>query len=89
VVLRDPALIVCLLGLSASGHSRSICTNDRDLVLWSNSLLGATRGTLGTLSTLPATSGLWEESLNPGLVNEIEGSSKCGEEEEVQEDAAS
>jgi hypothetical protein len=31
---------------------------------------------------------LWEESLDPGFVDEVEGSGEGGEEEEVQEDAA-
>jgi hypothetical protein len=30
---------------------------------------------------------LWEESLDPGLVDEVEGSCEGGEEEEVEEDA--
>ena len=88
VVLRDPALIICLLGLSTSSNSWSICANDRDLVLRSHSLLRATGRTLGTLTTLSAALGLWEEGLDPGLVDEVEGSGEGCEEEEVQEDAA-
>jgi hypothetical protein len=88
VVLRDPALIIRLLGLSTSSNSRSIRTNDRDLVLRSHSLLGATGRTLGALATLSAALGLWEQGFDPGLVDEVESSGEGGEEEEVQEDAA-
>ena len=88
VVLRNPALIICLLGLSTSSDSRSICANDRNLVFRSHSLLGATGRTLSALATLSAALGLWEEGLDPSLVDEVESSSEGCEEEEVQEDAA-
>ena len=88
MVLRDPALIICLLGLSTSGNSGAVCTNDRNLVFRSHGLLGTTGRTLGTLPTLSTTLGLWEEGLDPGLIDEVEGSGKGGEEEEVQENAA-
>lgn len=39
MVLRDPALIVCLLCYSSSGNSGAICANDGDLVNGVNSLL--------------------------------------------------
>ena len=39
MVLRDPALIICLLCHSSSGNSRAICANDGDLVNRVDSLL--------------------------------------------------
>jgi hypothetical protein len=48
----------------------------------------ATGRTLGTLPTLSTALGLWEEGLDPGLIDEVEGSGEGGEEEEVQENAA-
>jgi hypothetical protein len=88
VVLRDPALIVCLLGLSSSSDRWSIRANDRNLILRSHSLLRATGRTLGTLSALSAALCLWEEGLDPGLIYKVEGSGECGKEEEVQENTA-
>jgi hypothetical protein len=41
MVLRDPAFIISLLCQSPSCNSRSIRSNDRDLILRSNSRLGA------------------------------------------------
>jgi len=74
--------------LAGEIYSWSICANDRDLVLGFNGLLGASRGTLGALSTLATTLGLWEQSLDPGLVYEVESAGETCEEEEVKEDTA-
>ncbi len=87
MVLGDQALIVCLLGFSTSGNSWSISTNDRDLLVNGDSLLCSCRRTLGALSTLSSTLGLWEECLDPGLVYEVEGTGESCEEEKVEEDA--
>lgn len=89
MVLRDPALIIHLLSLSTGRNSWSICSNHRHLFINRDCLLCACGRTLSALSTLATTLCLREESLDPGLVDEIEGSSGGAGEEEVQEDAKS
>lgn len=86
-MFRDPALIVSLLRQGARRHGGAIASNDGDLVLRSDGLLRAARGTLGALAALAAAAGLREERLDPGLVDEVEGAGEGGEEEEVEEDA--
>lgn len=86
VVIRDPALIIRLLGHRTSCNSRPISTNNRNLILGRNSLLGSLGRALSTLTTLSSALGLREESLDPGLVNEVERAEESGEEGEVQED---
>lgn len=87
MTLRDPALVISLLGQCTSRDSWSISTNDRHLLLGVKCLLGSGRGTLCALATFSAALQLWEEGLDPGLVDEVQGSSECGEEEEVEENA--
>ena len=87
MVLRDPALIICLLSLSTGRNSWSISSNHRHLLINRDCLLCACRRTLGTLSTLATTLCLREEGLDPSLVDKIEGCSGCAGEEEVQKDA--
>ena len=89
MVIRDPALVISLLSQSTSSNSRPICTNDGDLVIHTNSLLGSRRGALGTLATLTTALCLREKSLNPGLVDEVQSSSDSSREEEVQKYARS
>lgn len=83
MVLGNPALIVCLLSQSTGCNGRSISTNDGDLILGSNGLLGTLGRTLGALTTQSALLGLWEKSLDPGFVYEVENASGACEEEEV------
>ena len=84
----NPAFVIRLLGHCTSGNSRSISANDRNLLFCVKCLLGAGRGTFGPLATLSAALQLWEEGLDPRLVDEVEGACEGGEEEEVQEDTA-
>lgn len=74
VVLGDPALIVVLAraGGSASGLGAGEGLSSLDLL-----------GLLGGAGAL----GLGEESLDPGLVDEVEGTGEGGGKEEVEEDA--
>jgi hypothetical protein len=87
VALRNPALVVSLLCHCSTGNSWSISTNNRDLILWINCLLAACRRTLSALATFASTFQLWEESLDPGLVDKVEGSTEGSEEDKVKEDA--
>lgn len=80
----NPGLVV---GLSTAGDSRTVGTNNADLV-GRVDLLGATGGALGTLTTLSAALLLGEESGDPSVVDEVDGSSKDTGEDEVEEDAA-
>jgi len=85
MMIRNPALIIRLLRLSTSRNSRSISPNDRDLILGRNGSFGTSGRTLSALATFSSAFGLWEEGCDPGLVDEIEGTSEGGEEEEVKE----
>lgn len=86
MVVWDPALIVCLLGQSSSGNGWAISSNNGNLVFDINGRLGALRRSLGALSSLSATAGLWEQRLDPGLVNEVESTNETSEKEEIEED---
>ena len=83
-MLRNPALIIALRCHRSSGHSRSISPRSRNLLLRVNRLLRNR-----TLATLAAALQLWEERLDPGLVDKVESSQEASEEEEVKEDAGS
>lgn len=85
VMFRNPALIVRLSSDRTSGNSRSISTNDADLILWRNSLLASSRRALGTLSALATSASLRKQSLDPGLVDEVKRTEEAGEKEEVKE----
>lgn len=84
MVGRDPGLVV---GLSTAGDSRTVGTNNADL-LGRVDLLGTTRRALGTLTTLSATLLLGEEGSDPGVVDEVDGTSEDTAEHKVEEDAA-
>ncbi|KAH0445785.1 hypothetical protein KCU90_g178, partial [Aureobasidium melanogenum] len=84
VVGRDPGLVV---GLSTAGNSRAVSTNNADLV-GRIDLLGTTRRTLGTLTTLAATLLLREEGSDPSVVDEVDSTSEDTAEDKVEEDAA-
>ncbi len=75
VVLGDPALIVALVGSGGGTGGLAARGGLRDLGLLD--LLG---GGLGA-------TGLGEESLDPGLVHEVDGSAEETSQEEVEEDA--
>jgi hypothetical protein len=47
------------------------------------------RACCGTLSAITLASALclWEEGFDPGLIDEVYGSSETGEEEQIQEDS--
>lgn len=79
---RDPALIV----LRAASDSRAISTNNSDL-LSGVDLLRSLRGLLGALATLAAALLLGEEGSDPGVVDEVDGTSESAKEDEVKEDA--
>lgn len=76
MVLGDPALVIVLA--RASGSAGGLGAGEG---LSSLDLLGL----LGGAGAL----GLGEESLDPGLVDEVEGTSEGGGEEDVEEDAIS
>lgn len=79
---RDPALVV----LGAGSYSRTISTDNGNL-LGGVDLLGALGRLLGALATLAAALLLREEGGNPGVVDEVDGSSEGAEEDKVEEDA--
>lgn len=76
MVLGDPGLVVALVGTSGDagrlGAGQRLSGFDRFLAL-----LGGARSALG----------LREEGLDPGLVDEVEGSAEDSGQEDVQEDA--
>ena len=79
----NPALII---GPRASGDSRTISTYNSNL-LRGIDLLGAAGRLLGALTTLAAALLLGEESRDPSVVDEVDGSTKSTKEDEVQENA--
>ena len=83
VMGRDPGLVV---GSGTAGDSRAISTDNADLV-GRVDLLGTARRALGALAALTATLLLGEEGGNPGVVDEVDGTSKYTAEDEVEEDA--
>lgn len=85
VLGRDPALII---GLRTASDSGTIGANNRSLIRGID-LLRATGGLLSTLATLAAALFLGEESGDPGVVDEVDGSGKGGQEDEVEEDSRS
>ena len=87
MAVRNPALIICFLSQSTSRNSWSISTNDRDLILGRNRSLTSTGRTLGALTALASALGLWEQGLDPSLVDEVESSSEYAGDDEVEEDA--
>ena len=80
---RDPALIV---GLGPASDGRSIGTNNRNLFGGIDNL-GAAGRFLRALTTLAAAPLLGKERRDPGVVDEVDGSSEDTEEDEVEEDA--
>ena len=78
----DPALVV---SLGASRHSRSICTSHGHLIGWVNRL--SSSRSLRALAALASSLLLWEQGGDPGVVDEVAGSTEGACEEEVQEDA--
>ena len=80
---RDPALIV---SFGARSDRRAIGTQDRDLITRID-LLAALSRALRTIAALSTTSLLRKQRRDPGVVDEVDGSAKEGEEEEVEEDA--
>lgn len=80
----NPALIVA--HLSARSDSWTIGTHHGNLFAWIN-WLRATARTLCTLSAFAAALLLWEESGDPGAVDEVDSATEGSEDDEVQEDA--
>ena len=72
--------------MCAGSDSWAVSTNNRNLLAWVDRLRAAT-GTLRTLATLAATLLLWEESGDPGGVDEVASAAERAEEDEVEEDA--
>jgi len=88
VVVWDPALVISLLRQILVGDRWPISTDNRELLISWDGLLGTGEGTTGALTTLAAALALWEEGLDPSLIDEVESSGEGGEEDEVEEDAA-
>lgn len=80
---RDPALVV----LSAGCDGWAVSTNNSNL-LRGVDLLSSLGGPLSALTTLAAAFLLGEEGTDPGVVDEVDGSSKGAEEDKVEEDTA-
>ena len=80
----DPALVV---GIGASSNSWPICPDNRYLLAWVHRL-GAAGRSFRALATLAAALLLREQRGDPSVVDEEAGSSKSGEQEEVQENTA-
>ena len=83
----DPLLIISLLGQILVGNGWSISTNDAKLLINWDGLLGASEGTASALASLTVALGLWEEGLEPGLVDEVHSSGTRGGEHEVEKEA--
>lgn len=79
----DPALVV---SLGATGNGRAIGADDADL-LRGVDLLGALRRALCALTALATALLLGEESGDPGVVDEVAGTSKGTSKDKVEEDA--
>ena len=79
----DPALIV---GLGTGGDSRAVSADDGNLV-GRVDLLGSTGRLLGALAALATALLLGEEGGDPGVVDEVDGSSEGAQEDDVEEDA--
>lgn len=79
---RNPALVV---RLGTRSDSRAVSTNDSNLVSGID-LLGATRGLLSALATLAAAFLLGEEGSDPGVIDEVDGSTESAEENEIKEE---
>lgn len=87
MVGRNPGLVVgSTTCQGTAGDSRTISTDNADL-LGRVDLLAATRGALGSLTTLAATLLLGEEGGDPGVVDEVNSTGKDTAEDEVEEDA--
>jgi hypothetical protein len=86
-VVRNPALIIRLLWGCASRRCSSIGTNARRLILGTRRC--TMRACCGTLSAITLASALclWEEGFDPGIIDEVYGSSETCEEEQIQEDS--
>jgi hypothetical protein len=82
---RDPALVV---RLRTRGNRRAVGTNNGNLVRGID-LLGATGGPLSALAALAATLLLREESGDPGVVDEVDGSAESAEDDQIEEDTNS
>lgn len=87
VVVWDPALIVRLLRQILGGNSRSVSANDAQLLIGWHGLLGTSQRAARALASLASALGLGEESLDPGLVHEVERSGGSGGKHKVEEDA--
>ena len=79
----DPALIV---DLGSGGNSWAISANNSNLI-GGIDLLGTAGGAFGTLAALPAALLLREEGGDPSVVDEVDGATKDGEEDKVEEEA--
>lgn len=78
----NPGLVV----LRSGRDSRAISTDNSDL-LSRVDLLDASGRLLSTLAALATTLLLGEEGGNPGIVDEVNGSTERSKEDQVQEDA--
>jgi hypothetical protein len=78
----DPALVI---GLSSGCDSRVVSTNNTSLVGWVGFLATAGR-CLSTLATFTTTALLREEGGDPGVVDEVDGSTEGSEKDGIEED---
>jgi len=78
----DPALVI---GLSSGCDSRVVSTNNTSLVGWVDFLATAGR-CFGALATFTTTALLREEGGDPGVVDEVDGSTEGCEKDGIEED---
>ena len=78
----DPALVI---GLSSGCDSRVVSTNNTSLVGWVGFLATAGRY-FGALATFTTTALLREEGGDPGVVDEVDGSTEGSEKDGIEED---
>ena len=74
---RNPTFVV---RFRARSHSRPIGSDDRNLIRGVN-LLGLTGRLLCALAAFASATLLWEESTDPGAVDEVTCAAKCSAEE--------
>ena len=82
MVSRDPALVI---RLCTTGYGWSIRSEDGDLVSWVH-LLRTPRGLFRALAALASAAFLGKEGGNPGVVDEVAGTTEGSAEEKIEED---
>lgn len=82
----DPGLVVGGR-LGAARDGRTVGADDADLIGRVDLPAAARRG-LGPFAALAAAAPLREQRRDPGAVDEVRGAAECGEQDQIEEDAA-